>query len=258
MRPIRLFCPTLTEGPVVLSPEESHHAMASLRAQPGREVVLFDGAGGEGVGVVDLETGGEGRAEKYRRLRVQVSSVRQRPFELAHEITLAVAMTKPLRQGYLVEKCTELGVAAIWPVMAERSVGKPTAAAVEKWHRRAVEAAKQSGRAWIPQIAGPHSFTERLTRVGEFSASVLLHTDPSGTPFNAVLAAQPEGAAVLAWVGPEGGWSDAERDRAVEAGVVPGTLGPTVLRTETAAVAVCAAAAMCSVPGKSGPEDRNA
>ncbi len=232
--------------------------MASLRAEPGREVVLFDGAGREGVGVVDLGTGGKGRAGKHRRLRVQLSSVRQRPFELAHKITLAVAMTKPLRQGYLVEKCTELGVAAIWPIMAERSVGKPTAAAVEKWHRRAVEAAKQSGRAWVPQIAGPQAFSECLTRVGEFNTSVLLHTDPSGTPFNAVLAKQPEGAAVLAWVGPEGGWSDAERGQAAEAGVVLSTLGPTVLRTETAAVAVCAAAAMCSVAGESGPEGRNA
>lgn len=242
----------------MLSPEESHHAMASLRAETGREVVLFDGAGREGVGVVDLEAGEKGRAGKHRRLRVQVSSVRKRPFELAHKITLAVAMTKPLRQGYLVEKCTELGVAAIWPIMAERGVARPTAAAVEKWHRRAIEATKQSGRAWVPQITAPQSFSECLTRVGEFSASVLLHIDPSGIPFSAVLARQPEGAAMLAWVGPEGGWSDAEREGAAEAGVLLGTLGPTVLRTETAAVAVCAAAAMWSVADESSPEGGNA
>jgi len=86
----------------------------------------------------------------------------------------------------------------------------------------------------------------------------LLHTDPAGIPLSAVLAKLPTGGEVLARVGPEGGWSDAERDRAVEAGVVLSTLGPTVLRTETAAVAVCSAAAMCSVTRDTRPEGRNA
>jgi 16S rRNA (uracil1498-N3)-methyltransferase len=247
MRRIRLFSPELSEGSVLLSPEESRHVSASLRAEPGREVVLFDGAGREGRGVIVQSGQGKGRQATRRRIVVNVTGVTQRPFELSLRITLAVAMTKPQRQGYLVEKCTELGVAAIWPVIADRSIGRPTPTTSEKLFRRAIEAAKQAGRAWVPQIAPPRTFSTCLRRIADFNASAITHTDASLNPFGTFLAAQPEAASLLVWVGPEGGWSDAERDAVIEAGALPTTLGPTVLRTETAAVAVCAAAAMCSV-----------
>lgn len=228
----------------MLSPEESHHAIASLRAKVGHEVALFDGAGGEGVGLIV-------RIER-RCLFVDVTQVTHRPFELRHRITLAVAMIRTHRQGYLIEKCTELGVAAIWPIMAERNVSRPDAAAVEKWSRRAVEAAKQSNRSWVPAVAAPRAFLECLEQLGDFHASSITHADSTLVPFSAFLSAQADGASVLVWVGPEGGWSDSERDLVVQAGAVPTTLGPTVLRTETAAVAVCAAAAMHGVVTDSG------
>lgn len=125
---------------------------------------------------------------------------------------------------------------------AERSLS----AGVDKWSRRAIEAAKQSGRAWVPTIAVPQRFLESIDRIGEFDAASLTHPDPALMPFDAFLASGPVGRSVLVWVGPEGGWSEAEYDRAIDAGAVLTTLGPTVLRTETAAVAVCAAAALQS------------
>lgn len=263
MRPYRLFCPNLTEGEVLLSAEESHHAVAVLRAKPGQEIILFDGAGGQAMArIVEIDR---------RLLRVEMKQPVQLPFELASRITLAVAMTRPHRQAYLIEKCTELGVAAIWPIIAERSVGKgeprvsaPTSVGtsrglkstadqtrkqetrVDKWSRRAIEAAKQSGRAWVPKIATPQRFLESTDRIGEFDAASLTHPDPALMPFDRFLASGPVGRSVLVWVGPEGGWSEAEYDRAIDAGAVLTTLGPTVLRTETAAVAVCAAAALQS------------
>lgn len=261
---------------MVLSAEESHHAVAVLRAKPGQEVVLFDGAGREAVAwIVGIDR---------RLVRVDVRQPVQHPFELSSRITLAVAMTRPHRHAYLIEKCTELGVAAIWPIIAERSVGKgdPQAsvpapvgnprrlkskarparkrrtrmslpagvslsAGVDKWSRRAIEAAKQSGRSWVPTIATPQEFLESTDRIGEFDAASLTHPDPTLMPFDRFLASGPAGRSVLVWVGPEGGWSRAEHDRAVDAGAVLTTLGPTVLRTETAAVAVCAAAALQSI-----------
>lgn len=219
--------------------------IASLRAKVGHEVILFDGVGGEGVGLIV-------RIER-RRVYVDVTQVTHRPFELRHRITLAVAMTKTHRQGYLIEKSTELGVAAIWPIIADRSVSRPDAAAVERWSRRAIEAAKQSNRSWVPTITAPRTFSECLKRLGDFNASSITHADSALVPFNTFLSAQIDGASLLVWVGPEGGWSDIERDLAVKAGAVPTTLGPMVLRTETAAVAVCAAAAMhgvVTVPGQ--------
>lgn len=221
----------------MLSPKESHHVIASLRAKVGHEVILFDGAGGEGIGLI-------ARIER-RQVFVDVTQVTHRPFELRHRITLAVAMTKTHRQGYLIEKCTELGVAAIWPIIADRSVSRPDAAAVERWSRRAIEAAKQSNRSWVPTIIAPRTFSECLKRLDDFHASSITHADSALVPFNTFLGAQIDGASLLVWVGPEGGWSDIERDLAVKAGAVPTTLSPMVLRTETAAVAVCAAAAMC-------------
>ncbi len=239
MRRHRLFCPDLSEGAVVLPPEESHHAVASLRAKPGREVVLFDGFGGEGVGRIAQING--------RQVRVDVAEVTRRPFELPHKVTLAVAMVKAHRQGYLIEKCTELGAAAIWPIIADRSVSKPTEAARKKWVRRAIEAAKQAERSWMPKIAPPQTFSQSVERIGEFDASSITHIDPSAKPFWTFLVSQADGSSILVWVGPEGGWSDDERGLALQAGATLTTLGPTVLRTETAAVAVCAAASMCGV-----------
>ena len=217
--------------------------MVSLHAKPGQKVVLFDGRGLEAVGrIAGIER---------RLLRVDVSPPALRPFELGSKITLAVAMPRQHRQGYLIEKCTELGVAAIWPIIAQHSVYVPTAKSkrgvqIEKWSRRAIEAAKQSGRAWVPEIAAPKTFVQSVDRVSEFDASSLTLTDSKLTPFSTFLAAQSVGGSVLVWVGPEGGWTDEERSRALEAGAVSTTLGPTALRTETAAVAVCAAAALQS------------
>ncbi len=214
--------------------------------------MLFDGAGGEAAGVLQ-------RVDR-RRAQVVVGRVTRRPFELAHRLTLAVAMGRTHRQGYLVEKCTELGAAAIWPIVAARSVAKPDKDAVAKWSRRAIEAAKQSGRAWVPEIAAPMEFAELLRRVDEFD--VVAVADPCSSswrgrcaviPFDEFVAASPADGTILALVGPEGGWSDDERTQlqvermtaAKRPTVV--SLGPTILRTETAAVALCAAVAMASV-----------
>lgn len=232
----RLHCPNLAVGANLLPAHESHHAIASLRVRIGDEVVLFDGAGREAVGQV-------ARID-HARLAVDVGAISQHPFDVARRITLAVAVPRIHRQGYLVEKCTELGVAAIWPIIAEHSVARPTKPAVEKWSQRAVEAAKQSHRRWIPSVATPIMFAESIRRAGEFDAAALTDVGSSGRPLTDLLRALPESSSVLAWVGPEGGWTDAERDLAIEAGAVTIKLGPTVLRTETAAVAICAVAAL--------------
>jgi 16S rRNA (uracil1498-N3)-methyltransferase len=230
----RLHYPDLSLGGNALTGRELHHAVASLRLEAGAKVILFDGAGREGVGrVVRINR---------RELVVEVADIEQYPFDVPRRVTIAVAMPKAHRQGYLVEKCTELGVAAIWPITTERSVTKPRAAAVERWSQRAVEAAKQAGRRWIPTIEAPMTFAAAAERVGEFDAAALTDAaSPSGS-LTGFLSGLPASGPVLVWVGPEGGWTDAERDRVRSAGVKAVRLGPTVLRTETAAVAVCALA----------------
>lgn len=246
----RLYCPTLTEGTVALSAEESHHAVSSLRMHQGDPVVLFDGRGGEANGLIQQAS--------RRRLEVNITVIVRHPFEFPRRVTLAVAMPKAHRQSYLIEKCTELGATAFWPILGERSVTRPHDAAGNKWQRRAIEAAKQSRRTWIPEVASPMTFAEAFLRASEFHAVAFLHPDPPASQAGveamtmaAFLSTHPgrapgdtnaKGATggYLIFVGPEGGWAEAECQQAAQSGAAFLCLGPTLLRTETAAVAACA------------------
>lgn len=236
MRCHRLFSPDLTGETVVLTPEESHHAATSLRVKAGDEIILFDGAGSEATGLIT-------RVNR-KRVDVAVSHHKSLPFELSCKLTLGVAMGRTHRQAYLVEKCTELGVAVIWPLITEHSTTRPGASAVAKWERRAIESAKQSHRAWVPQFEAPMSLKACLARANKFAVAAIADVDRSATPFPTILERGRNAKSMLVLVGPEGGWSDAERDQAAKANLTKTKLSPTILRTETAAVAVCAAVAM--------------
>ena len=238
MRVPRLYCPVLAAGANALSKEESHHAAKVLRLRQGDRVSLFDGLGHEGRGAVS--------GIRPQQVEVAVDSITTRPFETVHRITLAVALAKAHRHGYLVEKCTELGAAGFWPILAERSVTEPGEAAVEKWSRRAIEAAKQSHRVWLPTFEELQPISRAIERIPEFTAAAV--ADPEGADFRpAFLSCRPADATLLVFVGPEGGFTQSEREQLIAAGAHPVRLAPTVLRTETAAVALCAAEAALSL-----------
>lgn len=238
MSSIRLYVPDLSPGITLLGTEEAHHAIHVLRVRRGDAVVAFNGTGHEGVGVIS--------AASRDGVEIEVANVALRDFDVSYRLTLAVAMGKVHRQGYLIEKCTELGVAAIWPMIAQRSVARPRDGATDKRRRRAIEAAKQSGRAWIPQIRSPLGFDDVVAERGSFELALIADTAESSTPLSPVISRAPVDSKILALVGPEGGWTDQECAHAVDAGFLPVSLAPTTLRTETAAVAVCAVIAMLS------------
>lgn len=232
----RLFCRNLSEGRHELSPEESHHAVAARRVRVGDEVDLFDGGGGEAIGRV-LEV-------NRRSLVVEAGPVTRHTAAPAIELTLATAVCKAQRQSYLIEKCTELGVGAIWPLSSARSVVKAGPGTIEKWTRRAIEAAKQSRRPRLPEIAATRTLADVVAQFGSFDAVAMADTSRTGAGLNDILSTLAAGSRLLVLIGPEGGWSDEERERLVSAGVRPVRLAETVLRTETAAVAACAAVAL--------------
>jgi len=206
--------------------------------------MLFDGAGGEAAGVV---TGG-GRLG----LTVEVGEVVRHPPDSPIELTLAVAMGKSHRQSYVIEKCTELGVAAIWPMLTSRSVAKPGAPVVEKWTRRAIEAAKQSHRRWVPRIEPLRPLDDIIPLFSQFDMVAVADTSHEPADLDTALAGVATEASLLALVGPEGGWGADELGRIHEAGGIGVRLAPTILRTETAAVAICAAVALRGLrPGSS-------
>jgi 16S rRNA (uracil1498-N3)-methyltransferase len=170
-----------------------------------------------------------------------VEEIPQTPLLL--DLTLFAALIKFDRFEWIVEKATELGVSRIVPVVAARTdfgLDKAAPKRLERWNRIALEAAKQCHRVGPPEIIEPVSFSHAVSTVGGFRVFLdedcqqpLLGTLPSETSRN-------QGDTVSLLVGPEGGWTDAERKAAVAASFAPASLGPLVLRAETAVVAAIA------------------
>ena len=238
----RYFCEHFEPGSCRLSPEESHHAASVMRVRPGEAVELFDGCGGTASATVT----------RVAREAVTVEVTRLRPMAVRPEPSLAlyVAVPKGARQHVLVEKCTELGVSRIEPIITQRSVVKPGASIVSRWRRYAIEAGKQSEQAWLPVIEPPLAFARsiELDRADELQRSTSLRLVASpGPKARPLTLSLREGIAsgalsrVAIWIGPEGGFTPAEVEAAEAAGIQPVSLGESVLRIETAAIAVTAA-----------------
>jgi len=220
----RFYTETLltNPGPVAIDGEEARHALLSLRLRAGDEVVVFDGRGGRGVGRV-AETG-------RRSVRVLVERVERR--EAPHpRVTLATAIPKGKRWPFLVEKAVELGAARIVPVHFARGVAKGEGDP-ERWRRWAIEAAKQCGRDWLPEIDPPSALADILSR----AEGVKWLADPGG---DGAVDVRPI-ADVTVLVGPEGGVTEDERGMCRAAGFAGLCLSRNILRVETAALAACA------------------
>ncbi len=218
----------LSGSRAVLTGTELHH-LRVRRLHAGSEVVLSDGLGHQRTGVVvALE-----RQQAVVVLRPEEPPERESRLRLV----LAQAALKADKMDLIVEKATELGVSEIVVFNCERSIGHPSPHRRARWQRIACGAMKQSQRSTAPALVGPISFEQLLSRPeplrllfweGEFVASL---ADVNGAP-----------GAILAVVGPEGGFSAAEVEQASACGFHAVGLGPRTLRAETAAVV---AAALC-------------
>lgn len=230
----RFFIPTPTVGDTaVLAGTEAHHLMHVLRAKVGDSVVLFDGAGNEFTA----------RVEKTSKHAVELSISERRKCEQesTSPLTLAVALPKGDRQKWLIEKTVELGVARLLPLVTERGVAQPVETALGRLRRAVIEASKQSGRKYLMEIGEPANFEQLVQDFSHSSLKLVAH--PGGMPLQQAWSAadvtnQTQSAIVA--IGPEGGFTDAEIERLRVAGWALVSLGSTVLRIETAAIAVAA------------------
>jgi 16S rRNA (uracil1498-N3)-methyltransferase len=225
----RFFHPELrSRETVALDGPEAHHLTRVRRIAPGEWVTLFDGRGGECQAQVVS-------ADRRRvTLRLQPSTALSR--ELPLPLELAVAPPPGDRFRWLVEKATELGVSRLIPLLTARAgehVRHIDAARCERW---VIEASKQCGRNHLMSIAAPMTWTDLLADPAPHWQRIVLH--PGSRPFEPSSIPAPAGFRIA--VGPEGGFSDAELGAARAAGWSPTGLGPTVLRVETAALAMCA------------------
>ncbi len=230
----RFHVPAAAPGARVELPgHTAHHAREVLRLRPGAVVRVFDGAGAEFEAVLDEVS----RRTVSARLGHRAQARAESPLHLV----LAVSPLKGDRMEIVVQKATELGVAEIWPVVTDRTdaAARPAlqGTRLERWERVASGAAEQCGRAVVPQVAPTTTLAGMLRRPFDGKRVVLLETGDH-LPLSSL--PHPPAAPLLLLVGPAGGFESAEAAALAEAGFVAASLGPRILRAETAAVAATA------------------
>ncbi|MFN9728376.1 16S rRNA (uracil(1498)-N(3))-methyltransferase [Acidovorax sp.] len=248
----RFHCPAaLATGTALDLPASAARHVQVLRLQPGDAITLFDG------GMVPNSPGGEFQATVVHMgrsdVRVRVGAHHAIEREAARAVHLLAGITANERMDWLVEKATELGVASITPLMAERSVLKLRGERADKkiahWQAVAIAAAEQCGRNRVPLVHPAVDLASGVRHPGAATGHdaaapaqrLLLSLRAGAVPLHTAVAAQGATRAVLFLSGPEGGLSAAEEALAADHGFAPITLGPRVLRAETAPLAALAA-----------------
>lgn len=224
----RFFVERFEEGGAVVRGEEAHHLARVLRAKPGQKYELSDG-----------RTAWLGRVARVDRHEVAFALVEPLPAAAAPlEATLLLSLFRYARFEWAIEKATELGATAIQVVAAERSERGLVEAAgkrLERWEKIAREAAKQSRRVNAPRLLPPLRSAEAF-RACAAERRVLFSERQDAPPLARWRPSEPTASVALAF-GPEGGWTDGELEAAREAGFQEASLGPLILRAETAAIA---------------------
>jgi 16S rRNA (uracil1498-N3)-methyltransferase len=211
---------------------DAHHLVHVLRLRPGDRFEIVDSAAHAfEAELVDANP-------VAARLRSQFAERSARKVR----VDVAQALPKAQKMDYVVEKATELGAGAVLPFISERSVARSAGAAkIERWRRIARSASEQSGRRDAPAVTAPLDFDELLARFCAYDLVLFAWESADSEPLRARLRdvlANVTNALVI--VGPEGGFSHAEADAARAAGAELVSLGPNILRTETAALVLMA------------------
>jgi 16S rRNA (uracil1498-N3)-methyltransferase len=238
MPDFRAYClpPDREPGEIRLSPEESHHLVSVNRCSRGDPVIAFDGRGREWT------TECTEPSKSAAVLRVKHSRQAE---PRTHEITLAQALPKGSTMDDIIRQATEVGAAFLIPLLSERTQvhldPERAEKKIEKWRTTSIEAAKQCGNPWLPEIAPLQNLGDFLNASSTYDLKLVASLHAGATSLKKSLAdyATKHGHAprkVLWLVGPEGDFSPTEMTAALSAGFHPITLGPLVLRSDTAAI----------------------
>ena len=216
-----------------LGPEQAHYLGRVLRMKTGSELTVFDGSGDEFPALVT--------AFRKDGATLEPGDPVRRDLESPLRIRLVQGVSRGERMDFVVQKATELGVSDIQPVLTDRSVVRLDAERAERrqahWRKIAISACEQCGRNRLPTIAAALPLGDFLAPEGD--ASLRISLSPEGPNRLGTLDAPGEGPVELL-VGPEGGLSEAEADYASSCGFRPISVGPRILRTETAALTAIA------------------
>lgn len=228
------FFADFTGGELInLSPEDSKHISKALRMKTGEKLTVCNGAGTDFECEIDSVCGDS--------VSVRVLSQKPSETEADVDITIYQALPKSDKMDGIVQRAVELGAVRIVPMLSERCVSRPDGKAcdskVKRWNKIALEAAMQCGRGIIPTVAPVCSFKQAIK---EMTADVvIMFYEGGGMPIREMDIKSGQKIAVI--VGPEGGFELSEVEFAKECGAVIGSLGPRILRTQTASLAATAA-----------------
>lgn len=230
--------PTTAVEPLPLSDADSRHAASVLRITPGEEIEVVE-PGGQAWRVRVTLAG----ARAMHAERIEALATHERP-----DVTLFQGVAKGEKMDGVVRQAVEVGAEAIVPVFTSRTVvrlvGRKALERTERWRRVAASAAKQAHRERVPGVADPVDLRRALELLRAFDCAIVLWEEHEGCGISQALAscALDPGARIALVVGPEGGLSAEEVSALREAGAVTASLGPDILRTETAAVVALALA----------------
>ncbi len=224
----------IAQDRLTLSPDEAHHLKTVLRVKVGAEIGCFDGARHTRLyGVAEIV----GKSIVLEAKQPLYTHAEQRA-----KTTLFACMSKGDRMTWTIEKATELGVDTIVPILSERTIVRLTQADAQakqaRWQRVADDASRQCGAVVATRIALPVPLMQAGEEMGRCTAQFVAALTPEAKPLFDTLTAldAPVGANYGWWTGPEGDFTPAEMDFLLNQGALPVTLGPLILRAETAAV----------------------
>jgi 16S rRNA (uracil1498-N3)-methyltransferase len=230
MRLSRIYhpAPLAKDGQITLTGHAANHVSRVLRLGEGAKLTLFNGDGGDYAATI--------QSIGRRDVTLAVHEFQPVERESPLDITLLQGICRGQRMDWLLQKCTELGVARIQPVLSDRVVVKLSGERAEKklehWRGVVIGACEQSGRAKLPQISAPESLQTAITCLPEDTARLVM--DPAGT--DRLSPSIGRSRAVIILTGPEGGLTNGERQAAIKAGFKSLRIGPRILRTETAPI----------------------
>ena len=232
--PVFFVSPECVTPPTIsLIGELLAHLKDSLRVAIGETLWFSDGQG--------TRYHVEISAVSKQAITGQILETIQEPLHIAPHLILGQSLLKGEKMDWVIQKATELGVREIIPIESRHSIVQLKADRLDhqltRWQRIAFEAAQQSEQWRVPTIAGPQSLTSVLTSGETRSRILLLAERRDGKSLQTIALPQNTSSSLLILIGPEGGWSKEEREIAEKQGIEPMTLGPHILRAETAAIA---------------------
>jgi len=216
---------------LILPEDEAHHCLDVMRCKEGDRIIVFNGEGSEAEAEI---TSANKREVTLKTLRVVETS------GPPAEITLGQAIPKGKNMDLIIQKATELGVSKIVPLLSTRTVVQLDGGDLEKkrqkWQRVAIEACKQCGQNWLPRIETPLS-VEAFTKQKNDTFRLIAAISPEARSLKAIIGeVQPLPTQATLLIGPEGDFTPAEMSQAAAEGFAALSLGPIILRSETAAI----------------------